>query len=743
MINRINIYVLVLNAVFLLALVLTMPYVQLSRASWIYVAIFTILFSVGEFADLYFHDRSGGRWGITVSDALLGPMVVALPAPIMALSIASAVTVERIALKSAPIKTLFNFGSYGCAALAAAGVWNLLEDGSESFTLRNALVLVVSAFTFALLTHLFTSLVLALAEGGDFLEISRAVARTTAVATAGAIFVGLFFTSAFFAGSWTVFLFPPAFFALYLANRALVRQSMERERVEHLHAASRALAAGPRLEDAIAGFIQQVQKIMSARGASVVLLLPSGPAWWCVEDEEVIARMEDASHGRVAEFLREMSGVEHPLVLREDEPDQHREIRNLLGGRTGLIVPVTESDRQIGAIAVVNRVGADEFDLSEARLLEALAHELIVSLSSYRLFEEITEERERFARIFNGSTEGICLLDSAGVVRAWNPALEKISGYSAVDVLGRVWSDVVMLRDVDQQRIEGAQLVVVPPDDQVEVVTKGGPTRWVSILSGPTQTSEDPGWVVLVRDVSAEHELEQAKSDFLSTISHELRTPLTTIKGSLQVLERGPDRLPADLANQMIGVTTRGAERLERLVMNLLVVSQIESGSIPVFIEEVPLDDIVLERVGIVLRDHQRLEVLSKHEGLIVRGDRERIGQAIEHVLENAMKFGGPEGLIRVEIDRANGYAHVAVSDEGPGIPATDRDRIWERFVRLGDVLTRETQGAGVGLFIAKQSVDAMDGEIWVESDPGKGSTFHLTVPLARPMAVEEQAEPA
>jgi signal transduction histidine kinase len=117
-----------------------------------------------------------------------------------------------------------------------------------------------------------------------------------------------------------------------------------------------------------------------------------------------------------------------------------------------------------------------------------------------------------------------------------------------------------------------------------------------------------------------------------------------------------------------------------------------------------------------------------------VLANQERLGQAVAHLLDNARKFGGANGRIGVEIRCENGFARMSVTDEGPGIPKADQERIFQCFVRLGHLLTRETQGAGVGLFIAKRSIEDMGGAIWVESLPGRGATFHVKLPLARPM---------
>jgi signal transduction histidine kinase len=189
------------------------------------------------------------------------------------------------------------------------------------------------------------------------------------------------------------------------------------------------------------------------------------------------------------------------------------------------------------------------------------------------------------------------------------------------------------------------------------------------------------------------------------------------------------------MGKQMVAIMKRGSDRLERLVMNLLAVSQLEMGDVQVFPDEIDVEEIVKGRIENVLPDHAQIE-FNMDESITVRADRERLAQVIEHLLDNARKFGGEEGKITISIDKENGFAHMKVTDEGPGIAKIDHDRIFDRFVRLGHVLTRETQGPGVGLFIAKRSIEAMGGTISVESAPDQGATFHVRVPLARPMAV-------
>lgn len=736
--NALLAYIVILNAILVAVLVKAAAGgtgFDTRPVTWV---VLTALLCVTEYVSYFFYGRHAGRISLSTAEAVLVPMMFFLTFPQVVVGATLANAVARLPRwRVARVKEAFNIGQYGVAAAAAAFFWTTFNDGSGELTPRNSLVVALAATVFQVATHMFVAVAITIAERKSLRTVSAAVAPATVVNLGGSIMVGLIFTASYLAAGWTIALFPILMGGLYLGYRAVLQQAGEKERVEQLHIATRALSSSPQLAEALQGFLTAVAEIVSASEARAYVQLGGRYVYSAVAEGVPTARMEEAHSGTWQEVLELMARSGTPLIIREDDQDRGRLIANHFGVKNLVAAPLMADDELVGCLIAADRVGAGEFAEAEMQLLAALSNELLLTLDSHRLFAEVAEERERFARIFNGSKEGICLLDADGFVRAWNPALERITGYAASEIMGSRWSDRVMIRDSHQIRVEGTDLVSLASDAVVEVVTRDGPTRWVSVISGPVQSeTEGGGWVVLVRDVTAEHEVEKAKSDFLSTISHELRTPLTTIKGSLQVLGRGTANLPTDLTEQMIGVTTRGAERLERLVMNLLIVSQIESGAMPVFTEELSMPDVVRERVKTILRDHDNVALEVPSETIHVRADRERLSQVVEHLLENALKFGGSDGKISIAIGRLNGYAHLTVSDEGRGIPAADHERVFERFVRLGDVLTRETQGAGVGLFIAKSAVEAMQGHIWVESELGKGATFHVEIPLARPVAV-------
>lgn len=714
-----------------------------SGPAWTVILLVALLAGT-EAVSLFFHGKNAGRISLSTAEAILLPMLVVLSFPQFVWGAAIANAFARLPRwRIAAFKETFNVAQYGVAAFLAALVWRALYDGSVSLSARNAAAAALAMVVFQLGTHLFVAIAIALASREPLLKVSASVAPATLVNLAASIMVGLILTSSYLTAPWTAVLFPVLLGGLYLGYRAILQQSRERERVESLYSGTRALASSPDIDEALVGFLRAIADIASATEGRAYVMEGNQVVMSAVRDGVAVSRLQSAPEALLRDILIELDRSGGSLVVSEDTTGPWRKLAAAIGVRSLVAVPLLVNDNSVGALIAADRIGAGEFGDADTRLLEALAAELTVSLDSHRLFAEVAEERERFGRIFHGSKEGICLIDGAGVVQAWNPALERITGHPASSVMGKVWSDAVVIRDRTENRLTGDELVGAEPDEELELVTKSGPSRWITTLAGPVGETENAGWVVLVRDVTAEHEVETAKSDFLSTISHELRTPLTTIKGSLQVLGRGREALPPQLADQMIGVTTRGAERLERLVMNLLAVSQIESGTMSVFPDEVSLDALVREKAESMLQGHERFVIEGGDGPLVVRADRERVGHAVEHLIENALKFGGPQGEIRISITRDNGYGRVSVSDEGPGIPAGDRERIFERFVRLGDVLTRETQGAGVGLFIAVRSIEAMGGRVWVDSEVGKGSTFHLTVPLARPMAVEDQADTA
>jgi signal transduction histidine kinase len=230
--------------------------------------------------------------------------------------------------------------------------------------------------------------------------------------------------------------------------------------------------------------------------------------------------------------------------------------------------------------------------------------------------------------------------------------------------------------------------------------------------------------------VRAHEEAARLKEDFISAAAHDLKTPLTTLVAQAQFLERRAETEPAAPAD-LPGLRriVREAKRLSSLVLELLDASRLEQGKLVG--EREPVDLVELAR-DIARRDsyQDRRIVVSADAPVVGSYDPRRIGQVLENLVENAVKYSPDEGEISIAVAQRNGEAFVDVADLGIGIPAGDLPQIFDRFHRASNVDDRRFAGMGLGLFICKGIVEQHGGRIWVESRVGAGSTFHVVLPL-------------
>ena len=251
------------------------------------------------------------------------------------------------------------------------------------------------------------------------------------------------------------------------------------------------------------------------------------------------------------------------------------------------------------------------------------------------------------------------------------------------------------------------------------------------------------GRIFAFRDVSSERIVEQMKSDFVSTVSQQLRAPLTSIYGFAETLLRRDVLFGEAERETFLRYIASEAQRLTSIVDTLLSVARLEAGDLHVELVPTDLRDVVSEVVtsvqqGAEVNGH-RFVLHLPDEPLAASADREKLGQILMNLLDNAVKFSPNGGTVTVEAHRRAGRVEVRVVDEGQGIPEDERERIFSKFHR-GDGAPRSQSGAGLGLFIARGLVRAMGGRIWVDSAEGGGSSFAFELPLAE--AVETEPEP-
>ncbi|MBS2025262.1 MAG: two-component sensor histidine kinase [Deltaproteobacteria bacterium] len=240
------------------------------------------------------------------------------------------------------------------------------------------------------------------------------------------------------------------------------------------------------------------------------------------------------------------------------------------------------------------------------------------------------------------------------------------------------------------------------------------------------------GFALTLRELYRAAQLSRLKTDFVANISHELRTPLTSVRMFAETLQTGRASSPEEV-KECLDLLTAEAERLSTLVEKLLDWSRLESGS-RVLRKETLEPSALFAHVGEVYRA-QQLAATYKTElepGLpAVEVDRDAISQVVLNLLHNAVKYTGPDKRISLRARRVGKRVAIEVEDNGSGVRAQDKKRIFERFYRADDLLTRRTEGTGLGLAIAKRIVEWHGGTIEVDSEPGRGSTFRVLLPAA------------
>jgi two-component system phosphate regulon sensor histidine kinase PhoR len=240
------------------------------------------------------------------------------------------------------------------------------------------------------------------------------------------------------------------------------------------------------------------------------------------------------------------------------------------------------------------------------------------------------------------------------------------------------------------------------------------------------------GTVAVFHDVTELRRLESVRRDFVANASHELQTPLTAIRGFAETLVAND--LSREEVRAQLGVILRNSERLENLIRDMRELSRVESRRVPLQpgeVDVVKLTRALLADMEPRLRERSLTASVSDRGAVTAWADRRAVDQVLSNLLDNALKYTDPGGRITVELEAQPDVVRVSVTDTGIGIPAEHRPRIFERFYRVDTTRSRALGGTGLGLSIVRHLVQAMGGEVYVESEPERGSTFRFTLPRA------------
>ena len=367
----------------------------------------------------------------------------------------------------------------------------------------------------------------------------------------------------------------------------------------------------------------------------------------------------------------------------------------------------------------------NEPDPDRLRLCQTFAAQAGLAIRNSQLYQQVGDKEMQLASIVYSIENPVMVVDPDGLLVIANPAAEELFGFSADFQKGRPAGS--LMSDKDLRALMHGEL-----QGPVDVVAGTSELRaWkakVSPISLPDGAR--PGRMLVMDDVTIERDMDKLKSDFVAVIGHELRTPLTLIKGFLRTLIRKGDELSSEQRLDALTTADAQAERLRRLIEDLLYVSRIETSRPVLEVDRVDLTalaDKLLEEFR--AREGEREFALEAPTQLPVSLDRSKTEQVLFHLLDNACKYSDEKAPVTVKLIDEPERVGVAVVDRGMGILSEDVPRLFDRFHQIDLTSTREHGGTGVGLYICKSLVEAHGGKISVESTWGKGSTFRFWVP--------------
>jgi PAS domain S-box-containing protein len=401
------------------------------------------------------------------------------------------------------------------------------------------------------------------------------------------------------------------------------------------------------------------------------------------------------------------------------------------GYRAYLGVPLSGHEGAPAGVLAVYARRPRAWRSEEIEALQALAGNTSAALANAELYSRVSLEKERSVAILANIADGIVAVDRDGRVVLWNAAAEEITGVPQEEAIGRTTAQVLQrqLSSEDEQ---------VPGGQRLVSILRGGDEVWLSLSEA---VMRDPlgavaGRIFAFRDISADRMVEQVKSDFVAAVSHELRTPLTSIYGFAETLLRQDIPFGEEDRRTFLGYIASESERLTEIVDQLLNVARLDAGDLHVEVDRIDVGSVVSEVIGTAQESDgnngHRFEIDLPDEPLAAQADPEKVRQVFNILVENALRYSPAGGTVTVGARRNADRVEVRVVDQGMGIPAAEREWIFRKFYRAEPAARDGAAGTGLGLFIAKELVNAMGGRIWVDSTEGKGSSFAFELPAAR-----------
>jgi signal transduction histidine kinase len=450
-----------------------------------------------------------------------------------------------------------------------------------------------------------------------------------------------------------------------------------------------------------------------------------------------------AAHKIPPAFLSYLEPLLSDGKVRElDVRELNRMLKDLtytasMGLLNGTGLPLSAHGQVIGVIFIFRNY-ADVFTANDRVLLQSFADQAAVAVFNARLYGQINYEKQRLDALLDSAADGILILNADHTVERCNAAFERLYGSTREQIVGQPHAQIVRWvpspqgTTLDEAEAQGWGVAPQSP-----LYVEGDldrplpPPVPVGITYAPLFSEDGKlrNIVVTVRDISHFRTAEEIKSTFISIVSHELRTPVALIKGYASTLRRDDAKWDRQVVKDSLAVIEDEADRLTRMIDDLLDASRLQAGGLSINRADVSLPALaarLAERLGTQSAKHTIVADFPAKFPVIV-GDETRLEQVLSNLVSNSIKYA-PGGEIRITGTSAAGQVTVCVSDQGPGIDAREMQHIFERFYRSSSAV-KQTKGAGLGLYLARAIVEAHGGRMWADPKAPVGARICFSLP--------------
>lgn len=497
--------------------------------------------------------------------------------------------------------------------------------------------------------------------------------------------------------------------------------------------------ASLQLDEVLGRILRETIQAMRVDTVALALLEPSGDLVFRDANSlgdvcnNIIGRRIPRSVGIIGSVINNGKGVIVPNVLEDKNFNPKYEQFSDKNITSLVYAPIFSQARIIGVLAAVNSISGS-FDLDALTVLSGIGNLAGTAIQNAQLYEKLQVAHKHYRELFEDSIDPILITDHNGSILEINRQAILLSGYSQEQLHEMNISE---LHKLDPEQMgSGFEFLMNGLTHKYEsnLLDKNHQEIPIEVYARTVKFDDTEAFQWIFRDIKTSKELNTLREDLTSMIYHDVRSPLANIVSSLDLLTTLMGNTRDESLDSVLKIAKRSTARIQRLINSLLDINRLESGKTIGIQEVIPLLGLVDEVVDAVqpMTEVRRQTITRELQPDLppLWIDLDMIRRVFVNLMENASKFSPPEGHLWIGSKLEGGLARIWIKDDGPGIPTADQDRIFEKYTRLKN--GQSASGLGVGLAFCKLAVQAHGGQIWVESEPGKGSTFFLTLPLAK-----------